>query len=130
MLAEAQAMAGDPAAGAATLQNFVSTYRDPAYVCTATTKEQVQNQVWMQRRIELWGEGFSYFDIMRLKKGVDRRGAGFEEAFTFNIPAGDAALIYRIPQREMEGNPALSDDSSDPLARNNDKAEMPQPVTE
>ena len=130
MLAEAQAMAGDPASGAATLQNFVSTYRDPAYVCTATTKEQVQNQVWMQRRIELWGEGFSYFDIMRLKKGVDRRGAGFEEAFTFNIPAGDAALIYRIPQREMEGNPALSDDSSDPLARNNDKAEMPQPVTE
>ena len=124
MLAECQAMAGDAAAGAATLQNFVSTYRDPAYVCTATTPEQVQNQVWMQRRIELWGEGFSYFDLMRLNKGVDRRGAGFEAAYVFNIPAGDPALIYRIPQREIEGNPALEETD------NNEEADVPQPVTE
>lgn len=124
MLAEAQAMAGDAAAGAATLQNFVTTYRDAEYTCRATTPEDVQNAVWMQRRIELWGEGFSYFDLMRLNKGVDRRGAGFEEAFTFNIPAGDAALIYRIPLREIEGNPALTEES------NNPEAKMPQPVTE
>lgn len=124
ILAEAQAMAGDPAAGAATLQTLISTYRDPAYVCNATTAEQVQNAVWMQRRIELWGEGFSYYDILRLNKGVDRRGAGFEPAFTFNIPAGDNALIYRIPQREIEGNPALSEED------NNEIANMPTPVVE
>ena len=124
MLAEAQAMAGDPAAGAATLQSFVSTYRDPAYVCNAATDVAVQNAVWMQRRIELWGEGFSYFDLMRLNKGVDRRGAGFEAAYVFNIPAGDPALIYRIPQREIEGNPALSEGD------NNEEADVPLPVTE
>ena len=124
ILAEAQAMAGDAAAGAATLQSLISTYRDPAYVCTATTKEQVQNQVWMQRRIELWGEGFSYFDLMRLKKGVDRRGAGFEEPYVFNIPAGDDVLIYRLPQSEIEGNPALEE------ADNNPEASIPEPVAE
>ena len=124
ILAEAQAMAGNPAAGASTLQTLISTYRDPAYVCTATTAEQVQNQVWMQRRIELWGEGFSYFDLMRLNKGVDRRGAGFQPAYVFNIPAGDAALVYRIPQSEIEANPALDEED------NNPEASIPEPVTE
>lgn len=124
MLAEAQAMAGDAAAGAATLQNFVTTYRDPAYTCRAETPEEVQNAVWMQRRIELWGEGFSYFDLMRLNKGVDRRGAGFQEAYIFNIPAGDGALIYRLPKDEIEGNPALEEKDNNPVVS------RPQPVPE
>ena len=124
ILAEAQAMAGDPAAGAATLQNFVTTYRNPEYVCNATTDVTVQNAVWMQRRIELWGEGFSYYDLMRLKKGVDRRGAGFQAAYIYNIPDGDNALIYRLPKAEIEGNPQISDD------QNNPAADAPTPVTE
>ena len=107
ILAEAQGMMGNAAAGAATLQNFVATYRDPAYVCTATTAEEMQNAVWMQRRIELWGEGHSYFDLMRMKKGVDRRGAGFQSGYVYNIPAGDAALIYPIPASQMNNNMSL-----------------------
>ena len=122
ILAEAQAMAGEPAAGAATLQNFVSTYRDPAYICNATEAAKVQDAVWMQRRIELWGEGFSYFDLMRLNKGVDRRGGGFQAAYTFNIPAGDGALIYRLPKAEVEGNALISD------ADNNPAVSLPTPV--
>ena len=124
ILAEAQAMAGDAAASAATLQTLISTYRDPAYTCRATTPEDVQNAVWMQRRIELWGEGFSYFDLMRLNKGVDRRGAGFQEAYIFNVPAGDGALIYRLPKSEIEGNPALTDDDNNPVVS------RPEPVSE
>jgi len=124
ILAEAQAMAGEPTTGAATLQNFVATYRDPSYVCNATTSDAVQNAVWMQRRIELWGEGFSYFDLMRLKKGVDRRGAGFQAMYVFNIPAGDPALILRLPQAEIEGNPALTEDD------NNAPVALPTPVAE
>ena len=124
ILAEAQAMSGDPAAGAATLQAFISTYRDPAYTCTATEASKVQDAVWMQRRIELWGEGFSYYDLMRLNKGVDRRGAGFQEAYIYNIPAGDGALIYRLPKDEIEGNPALTEDDNNPVVS------RPEPVTE
>ena len=124
ILAEAQAMNGNPSAGAATLQTLISTYRDPAYVCTAATAELVQDAVWMQRRIELWGEGFSYYDLMRLNKGVDRRGAGFQEAYVYNISAGDDALIYRLPKDEIEGNPALSEDDNNPVVS------RPEPVTE
>lgn len=121
ILAEAQAMMGDAAAGAATLQNFVATYRDPAYVCAATNAEEMREAVWMQRRIELWGEGHSYFDLMRMKKGVDRRGAGFPAEYVFNIPAGDPALIYPIPDREMSSNMNLVQ---------NPEATQPVPVAE
>ena len=104
ILAEAKAMMGDVAGGATALNSFVSGYRDAAYNCTAATTEELVEAVWMQRRIELWGEGHSYFDLMRLKKGVDRRGAGFQPDYVYNIPAGDAALIYPIPDREMSRN--------------------------
>lgn len=124
ILAEATAMAGDAAAGAQILQQFVSTYRDPSYTCTASTPEAVQDAVWMQRRIELWGEGFSYFDMLRLRKDMDRRGAGFAPAETYFIPAGDPALIYRLPQREIEGNPMLEESD------NNEVVAKPSPVTE
>lgn len=107
ILAEAQAMSGNVDAALNTLNTFVSTYRDQEYNCTATTAEELQEAVWMQRRIELWGEGHSYFDLMRMKKGVDRRGAGFPRNFVYNIPAGDAALIYPIPDAAMNSNPML-----------------------
>jgi hypothetical protein len=121
--AEAEAMAGDAAAGAATLENLIKTYRDPNYTCAATEAIGVQEAVWNQRRIELWGEGFSYGDLMRLKKGVDRRGAGFAAHLIFNIPAGDKALIYPIPQAEMERNPLIGENN--PLID-----ALPEPVKE
>ena len=129
ILAEAQAMAGDPATGAATLEAFVKTYRDPAYTCAskdsvALTATQVQDKVWFQRRIELWGEGFSYADMMRLKKDMDRRGGGFEAHTTFFIPTGSDALILPIPQDEIEANAKLTE------ADNNPTASAPDPVTE
>lgn len=31
-----------------------------------------QNEVWWQRRVEFWGEGFATFDIKRLNKGIIR----------------------------------------------------------
>ena len=115
ILAEAQAMSGNASAGAATLQNFVSTYRDPAYTCTASSPQAVQDAVWQQRRIELWGEGFSYADIMRLKKDIDRRGAGFEAPYVYHIPAGDPVLVYPIPNSEIEANPMLEHDTNPTL---------------
>ena len=129
ILAEAQAMAGDPATGAATLEAFVKAYRDAEYTCAAKEGQEltaalVQDKVWFQRRIELWGEGFSYADMMRLKKDMDRRGAGFEAHTTFNIPTGSDALILPIPHDEIEANEMLTE------ADNNPTASSPEPVTE
>lgn len=119
--AEATAMSGDVAGGKKILEDFVRNYRDPNYTCNATTAEGVQEAVWFQRRVELWGEGFSYFDIMRLKKPIDRRGANYEESVTYNIPAESKIMLWIIPEDEVNNNKALQ-------GKNNEIVAVPRPV--
>ena len=111
ILAEAQEMSG--ADGKGTLESFIRTYRDPGYTCRA---ENVQNEIYRHKRIELWGEGRIWFDVMRLNKGVDRRGAGYEPNCVLKIDAGDPILLWRLPQTEINGNTALSDSDNNPDA--------------
>lgn len=112
--AEATGMGGDLNGGKQLLQNFVQTYRDPSYTSKATTPEEFQNEVWLQRRIELWGEGFAPMDVMRLKKPLVRfngnRSAqsNFPDAFKFNIPAEDPIFLCRIPMGEINANEGIS----------------------
>jgi hypothetical protein len=67
--------------GIAKLTEFAKT-RDPyyeygghndAYGNDASTL--FQNEVWWQRRVELWGEGFATFDMKRLNKAIIRNYA-------------------------------------------------------
>lgn len=108
--AEAYARMGSTDRAKEVLTTFVTTYRDPSYTTRSATADELADAVWTQRRIELWGEGLSYFDLLRLQKGVDRRGGGFESHTVFNIAAGDNALIYRIPQSELEYNKLIPND--------------------
>lgn len=114
--AEAMAKAGQD--GKAFLESFVKTYRDPAYTC----KGDVQEAVYFQKRIEFWGEGLIWYDFMRLGKDLDRRGGGFDPTYVFTIKAGDPILLWRLPQTEIEANPALTDDD------NNETVPLPKPV--
>ncbi|MBR4758363.1 MAG: RagB/SusD family nutrient uptake outer membrane protein, partial [Bacteroidaceae bacterium] len=123
--AEATAMAGDAANGKTLLTDFVKTYRDPSYTTKAASAEEVQLAVWNQRRIELWGEGLSYFDILRLQQPIDRRGAGFEEGYVYYIEPGEGILIYQIPKVETEANKQI-----DGLKDNNPIPSVPDPVQE
>ncbi|MGD9995034.1 MAG: RagB/SusD family nutrient uptake outer membrane protein [Salinivirgaceae bacterium] len=119
--AEAEAMSGGD--GKATLEDFIKTYRNPNYTCLATTPAGVQEEVYYHRRIELWGEGLNWFDLMRLKKGVDRRGGGYPNAtMIFNISPDEDILLWRIPEAEIQANPMLSE------ADNNPAASAPSPV--
>lgn len=69
--------------GIALLTDFAKT-RDPQFVYGQHKDEtygssyatSFQNEVWWQRRVELWGEGFATFDIKRLDKGVIRSYPG------------------------------------------------------
>lgn len=72
----------DLARGKQLLEAFAKT-RDPQYVYGQhneaygnTSTSAFQNEVWWQRRVELWGEGFATFDIKRLSKGIIRNYAG------------------------------------------------------
>lgn len=72
----------DESRGIQLLTQFAQT-RDPNYTYGThneaygnTSTSRFQNEVWWQRRVELWGEGFSTFDIKRLNKGIIRSYSG------------------------------------------------------
>ncbi|MDD2475949.1 MAG: RagB/SusD family nutrient uptake outer membrane protein [Dysgonamonadaceae bacterium] len=118
--AEADGMNGN----SGSLESFIQEYRDPDYTFSGTAA-QIQEEVFRQRRIELWGEGLSWYDIMRLNKGVDRRGGGYPNAtMIFNIPSGSDILLWRIPEAEIQANPVISE------ADNNPSAPAPSPVAD
>ncbi len=123
ILAEAQAMgSAGPGVGTQTLVDFVKTYRDPEYAFAGGSAEDVQNEIWMQRRVEFWGEGITTFDLMRLKKPFDRRGGGWSTTLVYNVQPNDPVLLLCIPQSEVNGNKAFSQ------SENNQPQPRPQSV--
>ena len=70
----------------------------------------------LQRRIELWGEGFSYFDLKRNNKGIDRNyeGSNHLAGKMHTIPAFDVRWTYQIPQSEMQENSHIQDSEQNP----------------
>lgn len=107
ILAEAQGMT-DLNTGKATLESFVKTYRNQGFFSQATSAEEFQDEVWFQRRIELWGEGFSYQDMMRLGKDMNRTNGGWAQSTTYNVPAGSNILLLCIPQVEINANKSIT----------------------
>lgn len=95
--------------GIAALNDFVKAYRYQRYNFKATTAEAFRDEVWFQRRIELWGEGFSYYDMLRLKKDMNRVGGGWPIACVYNVKADDPLLIYPIPQSVTNTNPLITE---------------------
>lgn len=106
--AEALGRSAGVDAGKQVLEGFVKNYRDPAYTCSATDLDSFIDEVWFQRRVELWGEGFSLFDVLRLKKPIIRKGANFSGNVTFeDLPAESPIFIYSIPESEREANKGI-----------------------
>ncbi|MCM1031914.1 MAG: RagB/SusD family nutrient uptake outer membrane protein [Oscillibacter sp.] len=115
ILIKAEGLAMSGGNGKKVLEDFVKEYRNPSYVCTASTPEGIQDEIWFQRRIELWGEGFSFFDMMRLKKPLDRTGANFPEVVAFNLPAESQIFLWLIPEDEINNNNGISPDENNPV---------------
>ena len=114
--AEGEAMSGNLTKAKQTLEDFVKTYRNPSYACTATSAQEMQDEIWLQRRMELWGEGFALFDILRLKKPIIRKNTNYEAIVQFNLEPESQIMIYRIPQCEMETNKGIKEEDNNPAA--------------
>jgi hypothetical protein len=111
--AECQARLGQDGAARTTLESFVKTYRDPEYSSEAGDRS-LTDEIWYQRRVELWGEGFAMSDIMRLQKPVVRfhdDTCNQPAAFRFNIPADDAWLLMRFCDSETNTNSGIIDNT-------------------
>lgn len=122
---EAMAKGGDIPGAKLELEDFIKTYRDPAYTCTATTDIEMESEVWLQRRIELWGEGFGFKDVMRLKRNIVNyipgQATNVPSTWQFNLSADNEWLPLRIPQKEINSNTGISEED------NNTGGSIPEP---
>ncbi len=115
-LIEAEALArqgGQDAAARSVLEQLVQT-RYPAYSAGSLTGGALISEILLQRRIELWGEGFSLIDIKRLNQGLNRptgpgnHGSPNFEAGVYTTGPADPRFLMRIPLRELDNNPTLT----------------------
>lgn len=112
--AEGYAKSGDEAKAKEILSNFVKTYRDSSYTIPAASTRSLVDEIWFQRRVELWGEGFSWADMMRLNKPLVRfhdDKSNEPDAFRYNLPANDPWLLMRFPQDEINTNFGVNDNT-------------------
>ena len=106
--AEAKARAGGQDAAAAAVLFTLAKQRDPNYVLSTNTGQALINEIMIQRRAELWGEGFRFYDLKRLNLPLDRTGANHVVAVatTMSVPAGDKQWEFLIPRTELNTNSA------------------------
>ncbi len=132
--AEALAKSGKLAEGKQVLQDFVKTYRDPSYASVAGSLADFENEVWLQRRVELWGEGFAMADVMRLNRNVVRFHPGevtnVPEDYRFNIPANDPWLLLRFVQREITNNAGIIQNEGGTQPKSGDGATLLDGLTD
>lgn len=95
--AEAAAQQGNLEQAASLLNNLIQT-RNPNYVCQATTQQEMIDEIFYQKRIELWGEGQIFFDYKRLNKPVQRSvNDGWSSSFALNTTTRPAWMNLPFP---------------------------------
>lgn len=117
-LIEAEAVAHTNAAqGLALLNTFMQTYRDKNYNFTDTNTDKLVQEIILQKRIEFWGEGLTFFDIKRLNMPVTRAYAGtnWPASFRFNTPGRPAWMNIVLSKFEGTFNtPVFNYNNPDP----------------
>ncbi len=120
-LIEAEAVAHtDGAKGAALLNTFMKTYRDANYNCTLSNSDKVVQEVVLQKRIELWGEGRTFFDIKRLNMSVTRayEGTNVPKEVRYNTNGRPAWMNIVLPKFEgIFNTPVYDFNNPDPSGR-------------
>ncbi len=113
--AEALTLSGQYAEAQNLLYDFVIT-RYPKYVKSTSIGDALRKEIYLQRRIELWGEGFSYFDHKRLKLGITRiyQGSNHRENAKVNHLPESNVFRFRIPRPEITNNGGISEGDNNP----------------
>lgn len=113
-LIEAEALAQqNKGAEAYTVLKELMDNRDPNWSQNRSTV--TVEDVFLQKRLELWGEGHIFYDYLRLKRGINRDYPGSNHMEKKKLDAGSWKFIYQIPQGELDYNDDLSESDQNPL---------------
>ena len=114
--AEGLARSNQEAAAKALLEGWVKANRDANYTCRASDEAGLVEEIWMQRRIELWGEGFAWFDLNRLEKPIIRTtSSNWPEAWIVDVDAHHECRIWTLPDREIQNNDGIDESDNNPV---------------
>lgn len=105
-LIEAEALAhisGREAEARKALYDLIIT-RDPNYKLSIKSGDALLKEILTHRRVELWGEGFRFYDLKRLNIPLNRNGANHNAtlAVRLDAAAGDMEWEFLIPQGELD----------------------------
>lgn len=79
-------------------------------VKSVKTGTELIQEIWLERRKELVGEGFAAPDLLRTGSPLNRPDvAGPNWSTHLTLPAYDWRMIYPIPEAELDANDAMSD---------------------
>lgn len=97
----------NPGEGVALLQDFMTTYRDESY--TYNANYDAIDEILFQKRVELWGEGQSFFDYKRQNMSVTRgyEGTNVSSDRTYNTNGRPAWMNICIVVTAKRYNIAL-----------------------
>lgn len=108
LCADAAARSGDESTARTRLKEMLANrIPDTSYI-DALTGDALKNQIYLQTRIELWGEGKAYLAMKRNKYNV-QRGSNWAFLPSISINYNDTRLTFSIPQAEIQNNPNISE---------------------
>lgn len=122
LLIEAEANARLGGAGETTAQNLLKELWDVRYSTAPVTAPTETGQalidlILLERRIELWAEGFRLGDIKRLKIPMNRTATNIDVGVAggvLSVPAESDLFIYQLPQDEIDNNDFISESDQNP----------------
>jgi hypothetical protein len=98
----------------------LTNFRDPSYVKSTKTGEALLEEILLQRRFELWGEGHRWFDLKRMNLPLDRNleatlpngstevtNHASSTAQVMEVPAGDKRWQFVFSDNELDNNPNI-----------------------
>jgi hypothetical protein len=123
--AEALARTGGRDAEAAAVLYTLANNRDPQYLLSTNTGANLIAEIMVQRRVELWGEGFRFFDLKRTDSDLDRNGMDNTRVSTVTYTTIATTLFkdrasknnfweFKIPQDEIDVNRAINAEDQNP----------------
>ena len=107
LAAEFAAKSGNDGSAKTNLKNLVGQRVADASYIDGLSGPALKNEIYLQTRIELWGEGKSYLAMKRNKATVTR-GSNHLSFVGEAIPYNDERLTFEIPEGEIQFNPFIS----------------------
>lgn len=105
--AEAAAKSGDDASARTMLKALLDERLPSTAYIDGLSGQALMDEIYLQTRIELWGEGKSYLSLKR-NQGTVVRGSNHLSNVGVAINYDDERLTFEIPQSEIQNNPEIS----------------------